>query len=217
PVTDFAGARGRENRLDARLDEGLRADHLDLHFLVELHDDRGAAVLPDDLLLAPVTADAAQRDPGDAGLEQRRLDFGEPLGPDDGGDEFHGLKLADLGKGVKRIVQFLHGSAHSRPYTHLACRRVVRIILRIVRSLRYSVAYQPIRVWARLPPPELGLEVEFQGERVVVLRVAGAEQQCDAAFARRLEQDRPGIGLGVELGPVALLELRPARRIVVEP
>src|SRR5207247_8628333 len=81
PVTDFAGARGREDRLDARLDEGLRADHLDLHLLVELHDDRGAAVLPDDLLLAPVTADAAQRDPADAGLEHHRLDFAEPLGP----------------------------------------------------------------------------------------------------------------------------------------
>src|SRR5207247_8976741 len=49
----------------------------------------GTAVLAHDLLLAPVTAHATQCDPGDAGLEQRRLDFGQAFGPNDSGDEFH--------------------------------------------------------------------------------------------------------------------------------
>src|ERR1041384_8000693 len=70
-VTHFSGARGREDGLDARLDERLRAHHLDLDLLVELHDDGGAAVLTHDLLLAPVAAHPTERDPGDAGLEQR--------------------------------------------------------------------------------------------------------------------------------------------------
>src|SRR2546430_12068024 len=76
-VTHFSGARGRKDGLDARLDERLRAHHLDLDLLVELHDDGRAAVLTHDLLLAPVAAHATERDPGDAGLEQRRLDFGQ--------------------------------------------------------------------------------------------------------------------------------------------
>src|SRR5207249_3936256 len=73
----------------SRLDERLRAHHLDLDLLVELHDDGRAAVLTHDLLLAPVAAYATERDPGDAGLEQRRLDLGQALRPNDGCDEFH--------------------------------------------------------------------------------------------------------------------------------
>src|SRR5438874_13084930 len=52
-VADFAGARGRQDGLDARLHKWLRADHLDLHLFLEFHDDGGAAILLDDLLLAP--------------------------------------------------------------------------------------------------------------------------------------------------------------------
>src|SRR6266480_2228774 len=89
PVAHFAGAGGRQDRFDAWLDERLGAHHLDLDLLVKLHDDRGTAVLAHDLLLAPVTAHATQCDPGDAGLEQRRLDFGQAFGPNDSGDEFH--------------------------------------------------------------------------------------------------------------------------------
>jgi len=92
---------------------------------VELHDYGGAAVLPDDLLLAPVTADAAQRDPGDAGPEQCRLDFGEPFGPYDGSYEFRGVKLANFDCGVKRILQFLHIPELSAPKEHHTCRRLV--------------------------------------------------------------------------------------------
>src|SRR5207302_1323411 len=92
-VADLAGAGGRQDGVDARLHERLGARHFDLHFFVEFHDDRGAAVLLDDLLLAPVAADAGQRDPGDAGPAQRCLDLGEALGPYDGGDEFHRAKL----------------------------------------------------------------------------------------------------------------------------
>src|SRR5947199_10856691 len=106
-VADFAGAGGRQDGVDARLHERLRAGHLDLHLLVEFHDDRGAAVLLDDLLLAAVAADAGQRDPGDAGPEQRRLDLGETLGPHDGGDEFHGAKLtppADSCQSISAVV-----------------------------------------------------------------------------------------------------------------
>src|SRR5881398_84441 len=62
-VADFAGAGGRQDGVDARLHERLRARHLDLHLFVEFHDDGGAAVLLDDLLLAAVAADAGQRDP----------------------------------------------------------------------------------------------------------------------------------------------------------
>src|SRR5436309_16073404 len=65
--------------------------------------------------------------------------------------------------------------------------------------------------------PQLRFEIELQGDRVVVLRVAGAEQQGHGILAGGLEQDRPRFGPGVELGPVALLELRPARRVVMEP
>src|SRR2546426_3558435 len=63
-VAHFARAGRREDGFDARLDEGLGAHHLDLHLLVELHDDGGAAVLPEDLLLAAVAAHAAERDAG---------------------------------------------------------------------------------------------------------------------------------------------------------
>src|SRR5206468_2251716 len=97
PVAHLAGARGGEDRLDRRLDERLRADHLDLHLLMEFHDDRGAAVLLHNFLLAPVAADASQRDPGDAGPEQRRFDLRQPLGAHDGSDEFHAGILATDG------------------------------------------------------------------------------------------------------------------------
>src|SRR5436190_19995982 len=107
-VADFTGARGRQDRLDARLHEGLGADHLDLHLFLEFHDDGGATILLDDLLLAPVAADAGQRDPGDAGPKQRRLDLWEALGPHDSGDEFHGSKLARPFLTVNRFLHLMH-------------------------------------------------------------------------------------------------------------
>src|SRR5207245_10483438 len=67
--------------------------------------DGGAAVLLDDLLLATVAADAGQRDPGDAGPEQRCFDFRQALGSHDGGDEFHGSKLA---RPFLTAIRFLH-------------------------------------------------------------------------------------------------------------
>src|SRR3989441_8916188 len=88
-VAHFTRAGRRQDGLDARLHERLGADHLDLHLFVEFHDDGGAAILPDDLLLAAVPRDTAQRDAGDAGPEQRRLDLRQTLRAHDSGDEFH--------------------------------------------------------------------------------------------------------------------------------
>src|SRR5437899_3271150 len=123
PVADFAGAGGSQDGLDARLDVRLRAHHLDLDLLVELHDDRGAAVLAYDLLLTPVAAHATESDPGDAGLEQRRLDLGQAFGPNDGSDEFHGENLPPVVHAVNGIVHQMHEfdvilpcRAHSIPY-----------------------------------------------------------------------------------------------------
>src|SRR5438876_10589998 len=62
-VADFAGAGGRQDGVDARLYERLRARHLDLHLFAELHGDGGAAVMLVHLLLAAVAADAGVRDP----------------------------------------------------------------------------------------------------------------------------------------------------------
>src|SRR5258706_195530 len=72
-----------------RLDEWLGTHHFDLHFLVELHDDRRAAILLEPLVLPPVSTDAAQGDPGDPGPEQRRLDLGDPVGAYDSCNELH--------------------------------------------------------------------------------------------------------------------------------
>src|SRR6185503_13262344 len=88
-VAHFAGARRREDGLDARLDERLRAHHFDLHFLVELHDECRTAILLDQLVLAAVSAHAAQRDAGDAGAEQRGLDLGKALRADDRRNQLH--------------------------------------------------------------------------------------------------------------------------------
>jgi len=85
----MAGPGGGENRVDAGLHEWLRAHHLDLHLVAELHDDRRAAVVLDLLLLPAVPAHAAQRDAGDAGAKQRLFNLREALGPDDRGDELH--------------------------------------------------------------------------------------------------------------------------------
>ena len=62
----------------------------DFDLLMELHHERGAAVLAHDFVLTAVAADAAQRDAGDPGPEQRRLDLRQPLRPHDGSDQFHG-------------------------------------------------------------------------------------------------------------------------------
>src|SRR2546430_14077206 len=88
-VAHFARACRREDGLDTRLHERLGADHLDLDLFVEFHDDGGAAILPHDFLLAPVTRHAAQRDPGDAGPKQRRLDLPPPPGAYAMGDWVH--------------------------------------------------------------------------------------------------------------------------------
>src|SRR4029077_8184497 len=113
------GAGGSQDGFDARFDERLRAHHLDLHLLVELHDDRGAAVLALHLLLAPVAAHATEGDPGDAGLAQRRLDLGQAFGPNDGCDEFHDENVAPVTCAVNRIVHQMRG-LHVTPtnYTH---------------------------------------------------------------------------------------------------
>src|SRR6266550_149801 len=125
-VTDLAGAGRRQDGLDARLHEWLRAHHLDLDLLVELHDDRGAAVLAHDLLLAPVAAHATEADPRDAGLEQRRLDFGQAFGPNDGCDEFHDGKTSPCGTGCQRNrasdARMQHHSVIPYPQ-HTICRR----------------------------------------------------------------------------------------------
>src|SRR6266446_6449361 len=97
PVAHLAGPRGRQDRLDRRVHKGLRAHHLDLRLLMELHHDRGPAILPDHFLLAAVAAHAAHGDPGDPGPEQRLLDLRQALGTYDRGDELHVL---DLGMGV---------------------------------------------------------------------------------------------------------------------
>src|SRR3989441_12837236 len=90
-VADVARAGRREDGLDARLDEGLGAHHLDLHLLVELHHDGGAAVLPEDFLLAAVAAHAAERDAGDTCITLSRVHLREAFGAHDSGDEFHGI------------------------------------------------------------------------------------------------------------------------------
>src|SRR5260370_4531384 len=89
PVSYLTGAGRGENGLHARLDERLGTHHFDLHFLVELHYDPRAAILPQPLVLPPTATDAAQCDAGDPGAEQRRLDLGEALGADDRRDELH--------------------------------------------------------------------------------------------------------------------------------
>jgi len=88
-VAHLAGAGGGQNRLHARLDEGLGADHLDFDFLVEFHDQRGPAILLEPLVLTTVPADPTQRDAGDAGPEQGRFDFGEAVGTNDRRDQLH--------------------------------------------------------------------------------------------------------------------------------
>ena len=88
-VADFARARGVDDRLDRRLDERLRARHLDLHLVAELEHDGRAAIVLDDLALAAVAAHATERHAGDAGPEERFLDRREALGADDAGDELH--------------------------------------------------------------------------------------------------------------------------------
>src|SRR6266513_573353 len=72
PVAHLARAGRRENGLHARLDVRLGTHHFDLDLLVELHDERRTAILLEPLVLAAVSADAAQRDAGDPGAEQRR-------------------------------------------------------------------------------------------------------------------------------------------------
>src|SRR5918992_4093102 len=57
-VTDLTGARRGEDRLDRRLDERLRARHLDLDLLVELQQDGLRAIALHDLALATVARDA---------------------------------------------------------------------------------------------------------------------------------------------------------------
>jgi hypothetical protein len=64
---------------------------------VELEDDGLGAVALDDLALAAVAGDAREGHAGDADAEERRLDLGEALGADDGGDELHGAE--DWGRG----------------------------------------------------------------------------------------------------------------------
>src|ERR1051326_5345877 len=88
-VTDLTGPRRRQDRVDAGLHERLGADHLDLHLLVKFHDERRAAILADDLMLAAVTAHATQRDAGDPGAKQRRLHLRQALRPYDRRDQFH--------------------------------------------------------------------------------------------------------------------------------
>src|SRR5882762_6758372 len=119
PVSDFAGAGGRQDGLDARLDVRLRAHHLDLDLLVELHDDRVAAVLAHDLLLTPVAAHATESDSCDAGLEQRRLDLGQAFGPNDGSDEVHGENVSPVAPHCQRNhasdARIRHHSSHIPP------------------------------------------------------------------------------------------------------
>src|SRR5688572_25960101 len=95
PVAHFARPGGGQNRLHARFDEGLGAHHLDLHFFVEFHDQRRAAILLEPLVLTAVSADAAQRDARDTGPEQRRLDFGQAVGTYDRRDELHARLSVD--------------------------------------------------------------------------------------------------------------------------
>src|SRR3954468_19788837 len=73
PVADGAGARALDDRIDRRLHERLGADHLDLDLVLELQHHRAAAIVLETILLAAVTAGAAQRDAGDSCPEQRLL------------------------------------------------------------------------------------------------------------------------------------------------
>ena len=62
---------------------------LDLHFVAELEDKRGAAVVLHDFRLSAMPADAGERHAGDADFEQCALDGLQPFGPDHAGDELH--------------------------------------------------------------------------------------------------------------------------------
>src|SRR5690348_12243720 len=97
PVADLTGARGREDRLDGRLDERFGARHLEPHLFTEFEHHGAAAIVLLQLVLSTVSADAADRDPGDPGTEQRGLDLGQPVGANDGGDEFHGQMAPSSG------------------------------------------------------------------------------------------------------------------------
>src|SRR5579864_960474 len=75
-VAHRAGAGAGENRLDRRLDERLRAGHLDLYLFVELEHELGAPAHGHQVTLAAVAAAAGDRDAGDARTEQRLLHGG---------------------------------------------------------------------------------------------------------------------------------------------
>src|SRR2546422_3733157 len=88
-VADLTGACGRQDRLDGRLYERLRARHLEPHLLAKLEHHGAAAIMLLQLQLASMPAHAADGDPGDPGAEQRFLDLRQPLGAHHSGDEFH--------------------------------------------------------------------------------------------------------------------------------
>src|SRR5947199_4487977 len=152
-VADFAGARGRQDGLDARLHKWLRADHFDLHLFLEFHDDGGAAILLDDLLLAPVAADASQRDPGDAGPEQCRLDLRQAFGSHDSGDEFHGSKLARPFLTVNRFLHLMHDFGDAPADLTHSNRRAVAENVQPWPDLRNTTLRHraPVGRWRRSP------------------------------------------------------------------
>src|SRR5882762_1487369 len=127
PVAYLTSAGRRENGLHARLDEWLGTHHFDLHFLVELHDDRRAAILLEPLVLPPVSTDAAQCDAGDPGSEQRRLDFGDAVGAYDRRDELHAGLPVDWGWATGSIAAAAGGAIFrisGRYASH--CERIIR-------------------------------------------------------------------------------------------
>src|ERR1051325_4797618 len=88
-VADLPRARGRENRLDRRLHERIRARHLEPHFLPEFEHHGPATIVLQHLVFAAVTTHPADGDAGDAGAEQGGLHLRQPLGADHRGDQLH--------------------------------------------------------------------------------------------------------------------------------
>jgi len=82
-------ARGADDRIYGRLDERLRAGHLDLDLLVKLQEELRSSPHRHCVTLTTVTAGARDGDARDAGAEQGFLDGGEAVGPDNTADEFH--------------------------------------------------------------------------------------------------------------------------------
>src|SRR5205814_4191017 len=112
PVAHGPGARGADDGVDRRLDERLRARHLDLDLFVKLQEQLRPASHRHGVLLSAVTAGARDGDSGDAGAEQRFFDGRKAVGADDTANEFHCSPRATVrvDRAIKQKIPRVHRS-----------------------------------------------------------------------------------------------------------